>query len=68
MERNPSRLINGALKHFTSRYELVRVTALRANSILRTGETLLSESETRGHKCTTIALMEIEKGLWRKKQ
>ncbi len=60
-------LINGALKHFKSRYELVRVAALRANSLIRGDAPLLDKKDIAGHKSTIISLMEIKEGLWKKK-
>ncbi|WP_022670450.1 DNA-directed RNA polymerase subunit omega [Hippea alviniae] len=67
MEIFMSEVINGALKHFPSRYELVRVAAIRANSLLRGDKILLDERKAFGHKNTVISLLEIKEGLWKKK-
>ncbi len=60
-------LINGALKYFPSRYELVRAAALRANSLMRGDSPLLDKRDIRNHKYTIISLMEIKEGMWTKK-
>ncbi len=60
-------LINGARKYFNSRYELVRVSAIRANSLLRGDKSLLPEDKIIGRKSTIISLMEMKEGLWKKK-
>ena len=60
-------LINGALKYFPSRYELVRVAAIRANSLIKGDAPLLDKRTIANHKSTIISLMEIKEGLWKKK-
>ncbi|AEA33440.1 DNA-directed RNA polymerase subunit omega [Hippea maritima] len=60
-------IINGALRHFPSRYELVRVAAIRANSLFRGDKPLISNSFASAHKNTIVSLMEIKEGLWKKK-
>ncbi len=67
MEPRMSVVVNGALKHFNSRYELVRVAALRANSLIRGDKILLDPKRVDAHKYTTIALLEMQEGLWEKK-
>ncbi|WP_025209570.1 DNA-directed RNA polymerase subunit omega [Hippea sp. KM1] len=60
-------IINGALKHFPSRYELVRVAAIRANSLFKGDKPLVSGSVASRHKNTVVSLIEIKEGLWKKK-
>ncbi|WP_035587041.1 DNA-directed RNA polymerase subunit omega [Hippea jasoniae] len=60
-------IINGALKYFPSRYELVRVAAIRANSLYRGDRPLIDEKIATRHKHTVVSLMEIKEGLWKKK-
>lgn len=60
-------VINGALKHFNSRYELVRVSALRVNSLIKGDKILLDPEKADFHKYTTIALLEMQEGLWERK-
>jgi DNA-directed RNA polymerase omega subunit len=60
-------LIDGALKHFPSRYELVRIAAVRANSLIRGDAPLIDKKIARQHKSTIVSLMEIKEGLWKRK-
>ncbi len=61
-------LINGALKYYPSRYELVRVAAIRTSSLMRGDPPLISKKEAAGHKSTIISLIEIKEGLWKIKE
>ncbi len=61
-------LINEALKYYPSRYELVRVAALRTASLTRGDAPLISKKEAANHKNTIISLMEIKEGLWKIKE
>ncbi len=61
-------LINGALKYFPSRYELVRVAAIRTNALIRGDAPLIDKKEAMRHKSTIVSLMEIKEGLWKIKE
>ncbi len=67
MEMRMSDIVNGALKHFNSRYELVRVSALRVNSLIKGDKILLDPKKVDSHKAATIALLEMQEGLWERK-
>ncbi len=61
-------LINEALKYYPSRYELVRVAAIRTASLMRGDTPLISRKEAANHKSTVISLIEIKEGLWKIKE
>ncbi len=61
-------LIDGALKYYPSRYELVRVAAIRTASLVRGDTPLISKKQAANHKDTIISLIEIKEGLWKIKE
>ncbi len=61
-------LINEALKNHPSRYELVRMASLRANSLIKGDAPLISKKEAMKHKSTIVSLVEIKEGLWKIKE
>lgn len=61
-------LINKALKSHPSRYELVRMASLRANSLLKGDMPLISKKDAAKHKSTIVSLIEIKEGLWKIKE